>query len=117
MLTQAIAKIEAQQNGLANTQAYGVGEQLKDILRAEPWNAPLVARDLDLPEMSIRECEKKIAAAAKKNGGWCSGKQADEIIRKFYGLTTAPSTAPAEPEPKPEQKPRKRAAIRLEDFF
>ena len=115
MLTQAIAKIEAQQKELTNTQAYGVGEQLKDILRAEPWNAPLVTRDLDIPEMSIRECKKKIAAAAKKNGGWCSGKQADEIIRKFYGLTSgAQSTQPpAEPEP----KPRKRAAIRLEDFF
>lgn len=47
MLSEAIKKIEAQQAKLGKSPAYWVGEQLKDMLRAEPWNADLVARDLE----------------------------------------------------------------------
>ncbi len=67
MLNEAIKKIEAQQAKLGKSPAYWVGEQLKDMLRAEPWNADLVARDLDVPEMAITAVEKKIKAAADKN--------------------------------------------------
>ena len=119
MLEKAIEKIEAQQANLKNTPAYWVGEQLKDMLRAEPWNADLVVQDLDIKEMAIEEVEKQIAAAAKKNRkgnvGFCSPAEADRIIREFYGFRPAPEAqSPAAAAPMQEKK---RKPIRLEDFL
>ena len=120
MLNEAIKKIEAQQAKLGKSPAYWVGEQLKEMLRAEPWNADLVARDLDVPEMAITAVEKKIKAAADKNTkgtvGFVSPMEADKIIREFYGFRPAgagdvPAAADA------AQPGKKRKTIRLEDFF
>lgn len=55
----ALEKIAAQQPN-ERTPVWMVGEQLKDILRREPHLAELVAQDLDVKEMSLAECEKKI---------------------------------------------------------
>ena len=57
-------KIAAQQKGRENTAPWMVGEQLKDICRREPLAAELVEKDLDVKEMSLVECEKKIKAYA-----------------------------------------------------
>ena len=90
MLNEAIEKkLKPQQAKLGKSPAYWVGEQLKDMLRAEPWNADLVARDLDVPEMAITQVEKKIQKQANKNGGACGGAEADKIIREFYGFRSA----------------------------
>ena len=67
MVDSVIAKIEAQQKGKKGTAPWMVGEQLKDICRNEPACAELVDKDLDIKEMSISECEKKIKAFADKN--------------------------------------------------
>ena len=119
MLSEAIKKIEAQQAKLGKSPAYWVGEQLKDMLRAEPWNADLVARDLDVPEMAITAVEKKIKAAADKNKkgnvGFVSPMEADKIIREFYGFRSAAEGR--SPAPAAEPKKKKREAIRLEDFM
>ena len=119
MLSEAIKKIEAQQAKLGKSPAYWVGEQLKDMLRAEPWNADLVARDLDVPEMAITAVEKKIKAAADKNKkgnvGFVSPMEADKIIRKFYGFR--PAEEGHSPAPAAEPKKKKREAIRLEDYM
>lgn len=99
---KVIEKICSQQKGIEDTAAYCVGEQLKDIVRATPGAAELVFKDLDVKEMSIVECEKKIRARAdekhKKNRGnfaFVSPKEADGIIRNFYGIPEAASM----PEP------------------
>ena len=119
MLNEAIKKIEAQQAKLGKSPAYWVGEQLKDMLRAEPWNADLVAQDLDVPEMAITAVEKKIKAAADKNKkgnvGFVSPMEADKIIREFYGFR--PAEEGRSPAPAAEPKKKKREAIRLEDFM
>lgn len=119
MLSEAIKKIEAQQAKLGKSPAYWVGEQLKDMLRAEPWNADLVARDLDVPEMEITAVEKKIKEAADKNKkgnvGFVSPMEADKIIREFYGFR--PAEEGRSPAPEAEPKKKKREAIRLEDFM
>lgn len=119
MLNEAIKKIEAQQAKLGHSPAYWVGEQLKDMLRAEPWNADLVARDLDVSEMAITAVEKKIKAAADKNRkgnvGFVSPMEADKIIREFYGFR--PAEEGRSPAPAAEPKKKKREAIRLEDFM
>lgn len=119
MLNEAIKKIEAQQAKLGKSPAYWVGEQLKDMLRAEPWNADLVARDLDVPEMEITAVEKKIKAAADKNKkgnvGFVSPMEADKIIREFYGFR--PAEEGRSPALAAEPKKKKREAIRLEDFM
>lgn len=102
--------IEAQQKGKEDTAVFMVGEQLKDICRAEPGCAEIVAKDLEVAAMSIAECEKKVKAQAdeiqkksKSKSVGLSGAVADRIIREFYGLPAAgekaaPVAAPVEQE-------------------
>jgi len=92
ILEDTIRKIEAQQPKEHST-VWCCGEQLKDILRDNPSLAELVSRDLENKSMSIVECEKKIKARSdeihKKAGGMSCGVsplEAEDIIRKFYGL-------------------------------
>ena len=86
----AFDKIAAQQKGKENTAPWMVGEQLKDICSKEPLAAELVDKDLDVKEMSLEECEKKIKAYADKHKqGSCAvvpPNVAEGIIRKFYGI-------------------------------
>lgn len=88
-LKTAIERIEAQQPK-ERSAVWMVGEQLKDILRSEPHLAEIVAQDLEVKEMSLEECEKKIKAFADKNktGSFACvvPAEAERIIREFYGL-------------------------------
>ena len=98
-------KIEAQQKGREYTDAWGVGEQLKDILRADPSLEEIVSQDLDVKEMSLTAAAKKIKAWAdekhkKTKGNICvPPRVAEGIIREFYGLpgVGAEPAAPAVP--------------------
>lgn len=90
-----IEKITAAQAGLENTDAYMVGQQLKDVCR-DPACAALVAADLENPSMGLKDCAAKIKEWAyeqhKKNKGSCICVPPDVavgIIRKFYGLPDA----------------------------
>lgn len=90
-------KIEAQQKGMENTAVWMVGEQLKDICRADPHCAEIVAADLENKAMSLVEAEKKIKARADKTHrkGNCvciPPNVAEGIIREFYGLPTVATT-------------------------
>lgn len=89
MVEKVIKKIEAQQPK-ERTAVWMVGEQLKDMVRAEPSLAEIVDKDLDVPEMSLTACEKKIKAFADKHktGGFACviPLEAERIIREFYGL-------------------------------
>ena len=89
MVEKVIKKIEAQQPK-ERTAVWMVGEQLKDMVRAEPSLAEIVDKDLDVPEMSLSACEKKIKAFADKHktGGFACviPLEAERIIREFYGL-------------------------------
>ena len=92
------AKITAQQPKERNA-VWMVGEQLKDILRYEPLNQEIVELDLDIPNMILSECEKKIKQYADKhregNSSCVTPAAAEEIIRSFYGLRAEAPTAPA----------------------
>ena len=95
-------KIEAQQKGRENTDIWIVGEQLKDICRADPSCAAIVAEDLDNKAMSIEAAAKKVKGFAdelhrkQKSNCICVPHSAAEgIIRGFYGLPAA--GAPATP--------------------
>lgn len=109
-LSAVLDKITAQQPK-ERTPVWMVGEQLKNMLRAEPHLAELVGQDLDVKEMSVAECEKKIKAYADahKTGNFACviPSEAERIIREFYGL---PARGAA-PEPAGDN------LIRLEDFF
>ena len=62
MCMSAVEKIERQQaKEKGRTAAWMVGEQLKDMARREPESAELLDKNLDIPEMSIQQAEKKIA--------------------------------------------------------
>ena len=111
MLEVALEKITVQQPE-ERTPVWMVGEQLKEMLRAEPHLAEIVAQDLDVEGMSLTECEKKIHAFAdrhKKGGFACViPSEAERIIREFYGL---PEKG-AEPAPSAANN-----VLHLEDFF
>ena len=90
------------QTGLENTDAYMVGQQLKDICR-NPECAKLVAADLENSAMGLKHCAAKIKAWAdaqrKKTKASCvcvPPDVAEGIIREFYGL---PGKADQEAEP------------------
>lgn len=89
-------KIEAQQKGKEESAAWIVGEQLKEICRADPHCADIVASDLDNKGMSIDAAERKIKTWAderhKKDKGNCvcvPPNVAERILRDFYGLPAA----------------------------
>lgn len=110
-----IEKIEAQQAKVKERSApWMVGEQLKDICRREPKSAEIIDADLDNEGMSIVEAEKKIKAYADKHktGSFAcvTPAEADEILRKFYGIAGAEETV------QEIQKPS-RKVVRLDDFF
>ena len=119
-LNTVLDRITAQQNQHKKGSApWCVGEQLKDILRAQPEAADLVAQDLEQKGMGLADCEKKIAAFAKANSqgsvGFCGPADADRIIREFYGLPARreDTAAPAAAAP----APARRRTIRLADFM
>lgn len=106
-------KIEAQQQGKENTAVWMVGQQLKDICRADPDCAALVEKDIDSKAMSIVEAEKKIKEWADKNkkakaeSSCVPPDVAEQIIRKFYGLPELPepqASAPIPFKPAPARK-------------
>ena len=101
----AIEKITAQQAGKEGTDVWMVGQQLKGILRADPSLEDIVDKDLDVKEMSLQACARKIKEHAdelhRKQKGSCvcvTPDVAEGIIRKFYGL---PDMAGTDPEPAP----------------
>lgn len=115
-INTALAAIEAQQQKHKQGSApWCVGEQLKDMLRAEPALAPLVEQDLAQPGMDLARCELKIRDFAGKhkdgNVGFCGPADAERIIREFYGLPPR-GEAPAQ-----ESAKRARKVIRLTDFL
>lgn len=95
---KAVELITAQQTEqYALGPVWCVGEQLKDMLQNDEDAAALVVKDLEQDSMGIAECEKKIHDFARDNGGFCGPKDADRIIRTFYGIENTHSPAPAEP--------------------
>ena len=89
VLNDAIRAISAQQPE-ERTAVWMVGEQLKDMISAQPELAEIILQDLQVAEMSLAHCEKKIKAFADANktkGFACViPSEADRIIREFYGL-------------------------------
>ena len=93
--------IEAQQAKLSDTEpAWMVGEQLKDICRADESLAAIVAEDLTSEAMSLTKAAAELKKYADKNHtgrSFCiTPKVAEGILRKFYGL---PEAGAEKPEP------------------
>lgn len=113
---EALRAIEAQQKEVKEFSApWMVGEQLKDICRAEPTSAELILQDLSVKEMSITAAEKKIEAHASKhkvgNCGCVTPMQAEKILREFYGLPERGGAAQTHTASKPVRK-----VLDLSDF-
>lgn len=102
-----IAKIEAQQKGKEGMPEFGIGEQLKDIARAEPASAELIDQDLDKEGMGLEDVAEEFEDYAdemhKKKKGSCiciTPQVAEDLIRKFYGLPEREADpAPVEEKP------------------
>lgn len=103
--TAALAAIAAQQPR-ERSAIWMVGEQLKDMVRAEPGIAALLLADLAGKGMDLADAEQQIAAAAKKNKvgncGVVTPAEAEDILRSFYGLP--PRGAAQETEARDEAK-------------
>lgn len=101
---EALKKLKEQQSAVEEFSApWMVAEQLMDICRKEPKSAGLISQDLDNPEMGIVQAEKQIKAYSDANhkGNRCycvSPVQAENILRKFYGLPDS-GGHPAEESP------------------
>lgn len=89
MFEKLCEKIAEQQTGKEKTPVFYVGEQIKDICRGDNKACEIVLQDLEKESMSIAECEKKIQAFAKTNGGCTPPQEADRIIREFYGISNS----------------------------
>jgi len=89
MINKLREKISEQQAGKEKTAVFYVGEQIKDICERDSSACEIVLQDLENEKMSIAECEKQIAAYAKKNGGCTPPQEADRIIREFYGISNS----------------------------
>lgn len=106
-LAALLAKIEARQKGKEGMPEFGIGEQLKDIARAEPASAELIDQDLDKDEMSLEAVAEEFKNYAdelhKEKKGSCiciTPQEAEDLIRKFYGLPERKATpAPEEKQP------------------
>lgn len=120
---KAIAIIEAQQaKEKGRTPAWMVGEQLKDICRAEPDSAELIVQDMETASMHIQAAEKKIKkyADGHKTGNFAcvTPAEAEDILRKFYGLPSPALRAASTEEVKPIfSGPSAEATVNLEDFL
>lgn len=128
-----IALIEAQQKGLPEySPARMVGEQLKGIVMMDPDAAELLAQDLRKKGMGILEAEKKIKARAdeihktqKGNGVAVPPWEAEDILRKFYGLPERrwgpgkvnPDSSTSAPPPLRMTEEKAAEVISLDDFF
>lgn len=125
MIEKAVAAIEAQQKKFKEWEpAFMVGEQLKEIVRTTEGAAGLVAQDLTVAEMSLVKCEAKIRARADeihkahKGSGVCvHPREADEIIRKFYGIKEAAAVTPAPAEVSGVREESGSDFVDLEDFL
>ena len=94
------------------------GEQLLEMITPDEAAAKLVLDDLQHGGMSIKGCEADIRAFACKNGGCCTGTEAEKIIRKYFGLPEQVEAPKPKPEPQPAAPPAPVGDIvNLEDFF
>lgn len=113
MVEEAIRTLREQQSKVKERSGpWMVAEQLMDLCRREPKSAELIAQDLHNPEMGIVQAEKKIKAFADahKTGNFAgvTGMEAEEILRKFYGL----------PDPQTDKPSGSYAvSVDLEDFL
>lgn len=89
MINKLREKIAMQQAGKEKTAVFYVGEQIKEICEQDVSACEIVLQDLANEKMSIAECEKKIHEYAKRNGGCTPPREADRIIREFYGLSNS----------------------------
>lgn len=103
--------------------AWCCAQDIIEMCRNEEDSAELILKDMAVKEMGPAECEKKIRALAderhKANGGKAAcvtAREAEKIIREFYGLRD-PGTAHAALsgyQPKQESAAKQ---IDLDDFF
>lgn len=121
-IARAVALIEAQQEKMqAESNAWWLGEQLKEMITADAWAAGVVAEDLEQSRgKSLAAAERKIAEYASQhrqgNAGCCPPPVAERILREFFGIQRPEASggqpAAGQTVAAPEEK-----LIALEDFF
>lgn len=110
MIEKAIEKINEQIEKSKDGNVRSCGYQLIDIIKTTPGAAELVLQDFERDGMNIADCEKKIHEEWKKNNG-IDSRQADKVIREFYGIPDMTEQTPAVTANK------KHSIVDLDEFF
>ena len=101
--------IRAQQKGKEGTDVFVAGEQILDICRGREDAAEIVLMDLADKQMALEKAVEGIRALAnsrkKGNFSYVSPAEAEEILRKFYGI------------PEKNAAPQRGRIVDLADFF
>lgn len=113
-LQEATALIRKQQG--PRGPVWMCGEQLLEMIASDAAASKLVLDDLKHGGMSLRGCEADIRAFASKNGGCCTGAEAEKIIRKYFGIPAQAEVPKLEPIPPAPTAPAGNI-VNLEDFF
>lgn len=90
-------KIDEQVKGCEiGSHEWMIGEQIKDICEQSDKTAEIVLQDLDVPEMSIKECLKEFEKLSDKKHKETNSRrtcvtpyESNKIICDFYGITEA----------------------------
>lgn len=108
-ILQEVTELVRKQQGGKRGPVWMCGEQLLEMIGQDTAAAKLVLDDMQHGGLTLTGCEKKIRTFAQKNGNCCTGPEAEEIIRDYFGL----------PEREADKKPAEEPAgvISLEDFF
>ena len=98
MTSRLFKIIEEQQAGHESEPLYMVGEQLKEIAAREPGAVEILLQDLEVDGMGLADAAGALKAYADKHRGrsncYCiTPKVAEEILRKFYGLSEVGTVA------------------------
>ena len=83
--------VEKQQKGHENDAIYMIGEQLKEIASRSPLYAEILAQDLEIEGMGLRDAAKKFEEYANKNHGklkcFCiTPIMAEKLLFEMYSL-------------------------------
>lgn len=109
-ILQEVTELVRKQQGGKRGPVWMCGEQLLEMIGRDAEAAKLVLDDMQHGGLNLTNCEKKIKEFAQKNGNCCTGPEAEEIIRDYFGLSERGTAK------KPALEPAA-GVISLEDFF
>lgn len=83
-LKNVLEKLETLKKNATTREGF-CADHISGFLMARPQYAEVIDKDLDRKNC-LKDFEKSVNAAARKNGGGLGGEAADAVLREFFGL-------------------------------